>query len=129
LFVCFFLQHNLGRSSAEWLELVGDRASKKTLPTGPGYVYIISKEGAPPGENNVKIGRSVDPDARRTQLQVGNDRPLVVSARYWVNNMLAAEAAAHDAMDQYRVHGEWFSLPPGGIARVKQIVSAAIGQK
>ena len=92
----------------------------------PGYVYLITMTNAPPGQEKVKIGGSIDPGARRTQLQVGNPWTLVVSDRYPVNDVVRAEAAAHNDMSAYLFRGEWYNFPTGGIARVRQIVSDAI---
>ena len=92
----------------------------------PGYVYLITTTGQQ--QQVVKIGRSTDPDARRTQLQVGNHLPLEVSNKYPVNDMVKAEAAAHHAMRNYLIRGEWYNFPPGGITSVRQIVSRAIGR-
>lgn len=128
MFVCFFLQHNLGRSSAEWLEPVGDKASKKMLGGAqPGFVYLITMTNAPLGHEKVKIGYSADPDTRRTQLQVGNPWSLEVSDSYPVNDMEAAEAAAQHAMRAHWFRGEWYDFPPYGISSVRRIVSTAIG--
>ena len=93
----------------------------------PGYVYLITTTNAPPGQEQVKIGRSIDPNARRTQLQVGNAWTLEVSNMYPVDDMVAAEAAAKQAMRTYLIRGEWYHFPPGGITSVRRIVSRAIG--
>ena len=94
------------------------------LGAQPGYVYIIAMDDAP--VIKVKIGYSNDPAGRRTALQVGNPWTLVLLNTYQVTDMEEAEDRAKRAMRNYLFRGEWFDLPPGGIASVRRIVSTAI---
>ena len=94
--------------------------------SGVGYIYIISEKSHGNDTRFYKIGRTVDVQDRIESLQTGNARFLQVYGTVTVNNMAAAEYAAHDAVSQYRATDgggkEWFYVPP---ANFKEFVSLA----
>ena len=53
----------------------------------PGEVYLIAQSGS----NFFKVGRSVDPDKRLSDLQTGQPQKLVMVERKKVSNMLEGE--------------------------------------
>ena len=60
-----------------------------------------------------KVGRTVDPNKRLSDLQTGNVRPLDFTRTVEVTDVSRAEAAAHNALATYSVttYGggtEWF---------------------
>lgn len=65
-------------------------------------VYFIQAGQAGP----IKIGRAVDPLARRKELQSGNHETLYILAA-WPGGQ-AAERAAHRAFKGLHIRGEWF---------------------
>ena len=82
----------------------------------PGCIYIMQEVEMPGTFYKVggvlhNCGKQVDD--RRTDLQTGNVRQLVVRQRYWVNNCRRAEAAAHRAVKErygayYGGGTEWY---------------------
>ena len=76
---------------------------------GPGYVYFMIESG---DTGYFKIGRTVDPNTRRMNLQTGNPRELRMEP-HQVANMNAVENRLKEAMAAryHRTDGgtEWFS--------------------
>ena len=56
----------------------------------------------------VKIGRTANPAQRMSQLEIGS--PGMFVAHFWkVNDAVTVEEFIHQALDKYRIRGEWFS--------------------
>lgn len=75
------------------------------------YLYVIGEDG---NSHEVKIGRSINPVGRRSTLQVGRGRKLMVHG-YWpvaFGAAVALEAVAHAALHEVRVKGEVFAVSP-----------------
>lgn len=72
-----------------------------------GYVYLITEQ---PFSNIVKIGSSVDPAKRVSQLQTGNPNKLVVTHTAKYIDYESIETLLHDICKDFRVHGEWFRV-------------------
>lgn len=63
-------------------------------------IYFIKTKKA------VKIGVSVDPEARLKELQVGNPFPLKIAAT--LPGHFATEKELHSVFERFRLKGEWF---------------------
>ena len=80
-----------------------------------GYIYIIAEQSQGINTGMYKVGKTGNLPERISDLQTGNEHHLC----YWyyrkVNNMTAAEDAAHAAVTQYRANDgggrEWFYVP------------------
>lgn len=59
--------------------------------------------------NRVKIGRSKSPFSRLSALQTSCPSSLALAASFEVGSG-KAETAAHFALKDYRLHGEWFNV-------------------
>lgn len=67
------------------------------------HVYVIG----PRGGSVVKIGRSVDPKKRVTEIQLMSPLPLDV---LWSHSGGHLEAKLHGRFAHLRTHGEWFDF-------------------
>lgn len=72
-----------------------------------GYVYLIGVQG---DRGGVKVGYSVNPEARVGELQTGNFRPLVLLAKF--KGTEADERALHTRYLKHNLIGEWFAPSP-----------------
>jgi hypothetical protein len=71
------------------------------------FVYVISN-----GVGGYKIGSSTDPLQRISTLQTGSAHQLKFSYIGATSGTgFNVEHAAHDLLDQSRIHNEWFSVP------------------
>lgn len=78
-----------------------------TIPKGrEGYIYLIHAEGT----NRYKIGRSVNPIARASDIQKQAPYKLRIIKSTWTLDAVADEASLHRSYSKYRVFGEWFDL-------------------
>ena len=82
----------------------------KCTVTGPdyGFVYLMTY----PGSTKVKIGHSLDPITRATQIggTLAPENP-VPAAYYWCSERRHdVEKKAHELANSYRRNGEWFEL-------------------
>lgn len=123
-------------SSAEWLEPIQDQGSKKNVGgggprSGPGYVYVVQAVNT----NLIKIGHSEGPEQRVRSLQTGCPLVLELVQIWEVDNMLQAERAALNAMDDFNLQDinpnfrarEWFFLPQQfGMNNALQTVTNAV---
>ena len=75
-----------------------------------GFVYLIHAEGT----SRYKIGRSVNPISRMSDIQKQAPYPLKIVKSFWTLDAIADEAYLHKCYAEYRVFGEWFEL--GGLA-------------
>jgi hypothetical protein len=74
---------------------------------GPGYIYLMRR----PQDGAFKIGLSRQPKVRLLQIQKefpGTELIHLIEA----GNMGLAEAKLHKEYSEYRIDGEWFTLPP-----------------
>lgn len=92
------------------------RAYLSELPLA-GYIYFAELDGrgsSPHPGYRVKIGRTRDIKARLSQL---NKFPVImpfsvsINTSFWAENAPEVEAVLHAAFREYRISGEWFSLP------------------
>lgn len=84
--------------------------SKSVVVNETAFVYAISVEGLP----YYKIGTTTRLSVRLSTIQVGCPLPVKVAFFEEVPRDAARclEKNLHRAFDHYRVHGEWFFLPP-----------------
>jgi hypothetical protein len=75
---------------------------------GSAYIYVI----AVPYAEAVKIGWTIDVDARLSTLQSGSPLPLLVLWQRLVPHAQTVEARLHRRFHTKRVRGEWFDLGP-----------------
>lgn len=104
------------------LQARNDVQEAKRVPpclTGWCYVYFV-RSG-----QNVKIGRSIDPDVRLRELQTTHAGELVLLAS--VPAHAALERALHARFQHLRTRsaGEWFRLEPDLIAFIRAIQEGA----
>ena len=92
-------------------EDVNESTDSDAVPT-PGYVYVIQESVSGQATGYYKVGMSVDPNKRLSDLRTGNVRPLGFTRTVVVSDMRSAEAAAHKALKTYSVNlgggKEWF---------------------
>ena len=92
-------------------EEVNESTDSDAVPT-PGYVYVIQESESGNATGYYKVGMTVDPKKRMSDLQTGNVRPLGFTRTVQVTDMRGAEAAAHKALETYSVNlgggKEWF---------------------
>lgn len=87
----------------------------------PGYVYVINELDTDKKSLTgfLKVGKSVDPYKRRSDLQTGNVRELEFLRITKVKDMTAAENSAHTALITYSVYygggQEWFYSSSGSL--------------
>ena len=95
----------------------------------PGKVYFTRAEGT----DDVKVGRSYDPQIRKSQLQTGNSKNLVVEFSYPTPQPVKFETQIHADLAHNNVRGEWFTLPHGTdyqkIAETKKRKKEEVGQR
>jgi Meiotically up-regulated gene 113 len=85
-----------------------DPAVNKSYAIIPGYVYLIEAEGS----GRIKIGRSFSAMIRLDTLATASPFPLKLLRRIETENASGLERALHRRYAKYKVHREWFALPP-----------------
>ncbi|WP_414756584.1 GIY-YIG nuclease family protein [Anabaena sp. CCY 9910] len=71
-----------------------------------GWVYLVHAEGTP----RYKIGRSINPSVRLSQLQGQSPYPLVIKECVWTPDAIDFEQSLHEEFHKNRVFGEWFEF-------------------
>lgn len=95
-----------------------------TLGAGPlteerQRVYVVGAVGHP-----TKIGIAKDVDTRLAALNTSSAVRLRAYFHIEVDDARATEAAAHHALADYRLNGEWFDVTPElAIETVKRLVA------
>ncbi|CAI8025919.1 hypothetical protein GBAR_LOCUS14940 [Geodia barretti] len=93
------------------------------LGDGQGYVYFITESG---NTNYFKVGKTVDPNTRRMNLQTGSPRRLDMSP-VCVSSMASAEARVLQVMrENYQSTDggtEWFY---GNVAQAKRLFMSTV---
>lgn len=85
-------------------------------PETRGFVYFIRHN------NNVKIGKSIDPEKRRAELSVAAPgAELLATERGYSKH----ERLLHLKFSFYRQAGEWFALGPGLVDYINKLRKAA----
>jgi hypothetical protein len=70
-------------------------------------LYVIGGDGG-----SIKVGRSILPEARCTQLKSDEQRKLEVLFQVFCADARVGERLAHKKLGAFRVSGEWFSTTP-----------------
>ena len=77
-----------------------------SVPAEPGFIYSMAYSI---DEGPFKVGRAIDPEKRRFDLQTGSPDRLWLVETWPTRDMNAAETRIHSALSEYRVSGEWFA--------------------
>jgi Meiotically up-regulated gene 113 len=88
----------------------------------PGYIYVMRLHASDRWQDcPFKIGQSVNPEIRRSQL--GIVMPYELSVVKWIptNDMDWAEDILHDTYAQERLQGEWYRLDEDAITALLRI--------
>lgn len=112
------------------LSLIGDRTPIRAprdqlLRNEPYYLYVIATKAA------VKVGITRNPKNRmksfRTSIPDAFDIKLLgLGAR---SSVVTAESTCHQALNDYRITGEWFNCHPGEAVRVARRIMADLDIK
>lgn len=81
-----------------------------------GYIYVMQLHVSDRWQDcPFKIGQSVNPEIRRSQL--GIVMPYELSVLKWIktNDMEHAEQILHQSFEDCRIQGEWYRLNEDGI--------------
>lgn len=95
-----FIHPDLAPAFIEWLEMGG-----RNRPSDA--VYLIQANGT----SIFKIGIASDPNDRLARMQVGSPLRLDMVRVAYRSDARDVERRLHEQLDEYRTHGEWFSLP------------------
>lgn len=88
-----------------------------------GYVYLIQA-----GDSfRFKIGRSVDPERRVKEMQVGSALELKLLCQKRCRDMCAQEDRWHELFGASRKHGEWFDLDEKQLPKIVTALKGDIG--
>ena len=95
------------------------------VPYEYGYVYLIWAKGT----NIFKIGKSINPDRRVTQISPVMPYPLEVVLKWRTPFMSLSERWLHLIFQESRMQGEWFRLEHGELQLIQsqQIKNDMIG--
>ena len=95
-----------------------------------GYIYIIAEQSQGIDTGMYKVGKTGNLEERIKNLQTGNEHHLYYWYHWKVNNMTAAENAAHAAVTQYRANDgggrEWFYVRQADLQNFISCVYQAI---
>jgi hypothetical protein len=82
----------------------------------PGYVYLLSSDNG-----FQKIGRSIDVEDRRVQLERDIPVNIVIEHYFATKYYIEAESHMHEKFDKYRVKYEWFKLKKEQVDDIKAV--------
>ena len=108
------------------LEAIHTSPRGKRLPDGgslkgyKGYVYFVTSDK----NEQVKIGYSKNPWARLSELRRSYGSELSVVATIKTEDK--SEVSIHQALDDFRLEGEWFSKSDAITAAISQISSGVV---
>lgn len=95
------------------------------------YVYFIQAFG----ERDlvrIKIGKSQNPEARLSQLQVGSAVKLKLLGKVKCrddSHARSVEKFAHNIFHKQRKNGEWFNLSAQHIGQIKSLIEKAANRQ
>jgi hypothetical protein len=84
-----------------------------------GYVYLIQGPREA-GKDLFKIGRTINPKTRFSNLQTGSPVLLKLVKITKTKNPKELERYLHRYCAEMRIHGEWFALGKGDVRSVKK---------
>ena len=96
-----------------------------------GYIYVIGEDDGT-GQYGIyfKVGRTEDIHARIRELQTGNPQQLYCRAYAVVSDTVAAERAAHDAVEGYKAPmaggTEWYQVDQANFSSFCYEIAKAI---
>lgn len=94
-------------------------AGAAPLPEERQRVYVVGAVGHP-----IKIGIAKDVDSRLAGLNTSSPVRLRAYFHVEVEDARAIEVAAHRALTDYRLNGEWFDVTPElAIETVKRLIA------
>lgn len=101
----FGIRPGISFGASDFRKAFAPSASRSNM-TG-SFVYVIAN-----GIGGHKIGSSTDPIQRIAGLQTGSAHELKFSyIGVTPGTGFNVEHAAHDLLDQHRIHNEWFNVP------------------
>lgn len=83
-------------------------------PPEEGYLYLMLRED----KDLVKIGISINPEHRRSQIQYELKQNIMLVSSYKLKGYKFWEKLLHGMFDNLRVEGEWFNLSKSSIAKL-----------
>lgn len=83
-------------------------------PPKEGYLYLMLRED----KDLVKIGISINPEHRRSQIQYELKQNIMLVSSYKIKGYKFWEKFLHGLFDSSRVEGEWFNLSKSNIAKL-----------
>ncbi|HIE84628.1 MAG TPA: GIY-YIG nuclease family protein [Dehalococcoidia bacterium] len=86
-----------------------------------GYVYLIQGPREA-GKDLFKIGRTINPKTRFSNLQTGSPVLLELVKITKTKNPKELERYLHEYCAEMRIHGEWFALGKRDVRSVKKIM-------
>jgi hypothetical protein len=95
------------------------------------YVYFIQAFGER-SLVRIKIGKSRNPEARLSQLQVGSAVKLKLLGKVKCrdeSHACSIEKFAHNIFHKQRKHGEWFNLSAKHIQQIKNLIEKAAARE
>lgn len=95
-----YIHPDLVPSFTSWLEAGGRKRPSDAI-------YLIQADGT----SIFKIGIATDPSDRLSHMQVGSPLRLNMVRVAYRSDARDVERRLHEQLDEYRTHGEWFSLP------------------
>lgn len=88
-----------------------------------GFVYLIQA-----GDSfRFKIGRSVDPERRIKEMQVGSAVKLKLLCQKKCRDVCAQENRWHELFGASRKHGEWFDLDEKQLPKIVTALKGDVG--
>ena len=88
-----------------------------------GYVYLIQGPREA-GKDLFKIGRTINPKTRFSNLQTGSPVLLKLVKITKTKNPKELERYLHDHCAEMRIRGEWFALGKKDVRSVKKIMKS-----
>lgn len=86
-----------------------------------GYVYLIQGPREA-GKDLFKIGRTINPKTRFSNLQTGSPVLLKLVKITKTKNPKELERYLHDHCAEMRIRGEWFALEKKDVRSIKKIM-------
>lgn len=94
-----------------------------TTPESTEFVYVIGS----PGSSTVKIGRSINPKRRLSEIQAMSPVPLAILAVHVGDHEV--ETYLHRRFASARQHGEWFTFEVDPLRAVSEAVQEHAEEK
>lgn len=109
-----FIHPDIAPAFISWLESGGKNRTSD-------YLYLVKAQGT----SIFKIGIASDVDDRLATMQIGSPLKLELLRAVKRSDARKVEAQLHQKFDEYRSHGEWFSLPESDATKAFDDISGA----